>query len=194
MPRRRVQDQNHGLDQALDNSSSASAGCVEPGRRSSCTCRFATFIARSGPCSGRRSPDYGASGLPEDRITVNFTGSAGQSFGAFLPKASRSVSRQRRQRRVRQRAVGRQARGAAADRRDLSGGREHHHRQRIALRRHQRRGLCLWRRGSGSPSATAAPSWSRAWATTDASKMTEDGSSCSADRAEFAAGMSGGLA
>jgi glutamate synthase (NADPH/NADH) large chain len=29
---------------------------------------------------------YGNEGLPEDTIKVNFTGSAGQSFGAFLPK------------------------------------------------------------------------------------------------------------
>src|SRR5262249_54274737 len=28
---------------------------------------------------------YGATGLPDDRIAINFTGSAGQSFGAFLP-------------------------------------------------------------------------------------------------------------
>ncbi len=29
---------------------------------------------------------YGAEGLPEDTIQIKFTGSAGQSFGAFLPK------------------------------------------------------------------------------------------------------------
>jgi glutamate synthase (ferredoxin) len=29
---------------------------------------------------------HGAAGLPEDCITIHFTGSAGQSFGAFLPK------------------------------------------------------------------------------------------------------------
>ena len=29
---------------------------------------------------------YGAAGLPDGAITVNFTGSAGMSFGAFLPK------------------------------------------------------------------------------------------------------------
>src|SRR5207248_1552441 len=29
---------------------------------------------------------YGAEGLPEDTIEINFTGSAGQSFGAFMPK------------------------------------------------------------------------------------------------------------
>lgn len=31
------------------------------------------------------SRQYGAAGLPEDTIKINFTGSAGQSFGAFLP-------------------------------------------------------------------------------------------------------------
>ena len=29
---------------------------------------------------------YGGAGLPDDTIIVNFTGSAGQSFGAFLPR------------------------------------------------------------------------------------------------------------
>lgn len=32
------------------------------------------------------SKRYGAEGLPEDTIRIHFTGSAGQSFGAFLPK------------------------------------------------------------------------------------------------------------
>ncbi|MCM3672210.1 glutamate synthase large subunit [Mesobacillus maritimus] len=32
------------------------------------------------------SKRYGEDGLPEDTITLRFTGSAGQSFGAFLPK------------------------------------------------------------------------------------------------------------
>src|SRR4029077_11971797 len=29
---------------------------------------------------------WGAEGLPEDTIEIHFTGSAGQSFGAFMPK------------------------------------------------------------------------------------------------------------
>src|ERR1700730_16107059 len=29
---------------------------------------------------------YGADGLPDDTIRIHFTGSAGQSFGAFLPR------------------------------------------------------------------------------------------------------------
>ena len=32
------------------------------------------------------SKRYGEEGLPEDTITLRFTGSAGQSFGAFIPK------------------------------------------------------------------------------------------------------------
>ena len=32
------------------------------------------------------SKQYGEEGLPEDTITLRFTGSAGQSFGAFIPK------------------------------------------------------------------------------------------------------------
>jgi len=36
--------------------------------------------------SGRISSLYGEDGLPDDTITVKFTGTAGQSFGAFLSK------------------------------------------------------------------------------------------------------------
>ncbi|MFP9216712.1 hypothetical protein, partial [Enterococcus faecalis] len=32
------------------------------------------------------SKRYGEEGLPEDTIKLHFTGSAGQSFGAFVPK------------------------------------------------------------------------------------------------------------
>ena len=30
---------------------------------------------------------YGAAGLPDDTISLTFFGSAGQSFGAFVPRA-----------------------------------------------------------------------------------------------------------
>src|SRR4029077_17453233 len=36
--------------------------------------------------SGEVARRYGAEGLPEDTIQIKFTGSAGQSFGAFLAK------------------------------------------------------------------------------------------------------------
>ena len=80
--------QDHGLDRALDNE----------------------LIARSRPAIEQRAPvaistpirnvnrtvgtllgyevtrRWGAAGLPDDTIRIRFTGSAGQSFGAFLPK------------------------------------------------------------------------------------------------------------
>jgi len=34
----------------------------------------------------RNHARWGAEGLPEDTIELHFTGSAGQSFGAFIPK------------------------------------------------------------------------------------------------------------
>ena len=115
-----------------------------------------------------------STGLPDDTITGPFTGSAGQSLGAFCStRHSRSASRGRRQRLLRQGPV------RAADHRarcrpegvDLRSRREHHRRQRGPLRRHRRRGLLPGRRrASASACATAAPRRSsKASATTAAS-------------------------
>jgi glutamate synthase (ferredoxin) len=86
--RRALRAQDHGLDRALDN----------------------LLIARAAPALERREPvelrlpirnehravgtmlgsevtrRYGGAGLPDDTIRVHFTGSAGQSFGAFVPR------------------------------------------------------------------------------------------------------------
>jgi glutamate synthase (NADPH) large chain len=86
--RRAVCAQDHGLDRALDND----------------------LIARAAPALERREPveialpirnahrtvgtmlgsevtrRFGGDGLPDDTIRIHFTGSAGQSFGAFLPR------------------------------------------------------------------------------------------------------------
>ena len=83
-----VRPQDHGLDRALDNE----------------------LIARCGPALERREPveldlpirnvnrtvgtmlgaeitrRWGAEGLPDDTVRIRFTGSAGQSFGAFVPR------------------------------------------------------------------------------------------------------------
>jgi glutamate synthase (NADPH) large chain len=37
--------------------------------------------------SAEISRKYGEAGLPDDTITVDFNGNAGQSFGAFGPRA-----------------------------------------------------------------------------------------------------------
>ena len=52
---------------------------------------------------------HGATGLPDDTIRITFTGSAGQSFGAFVPRGHDDDAGRRRQRRLRQGTVGRQA-------------------------------------------------------------------------------------
>ena len=84
-----VRPQDHGLDRALDNE----------------------LIARCEPALERREPvaldlpirnvnrtvgtmlgaeitkrRWGAEGLPDDTVRIRFTGSAGQSFGAFVPR------------------------------------------------------------------------------------------------------------
>ena len=111
-------------------------------RRSRSRCRSATPIAPPARCSATRSRRrYGGAGLPDDTIRVSFTGSAGQSFGAFLPRgitlslegdANDFVGKGLSGGRL----VVRPPRGARVRRR-----RERHHRQRRALRRHQRRGV-----------------------------------------------------
>jgi glutamate synthase (ferredoxin) len=87
VPTRRVHDQDHGLDKALDNllvelakDALESAKAVElqlPIRNANRT--VGTIL---GSEVTRR---YSGDGLPDDTIRIKFTGSAGQSFGAFIP-------------------------------------------------------------------------------------------------------------
>jgi glutamate synthase (ferredoxin) len=85
--RRCVQPQDHGLAQALDNELIKAA---EPAltSRKRIDLRFPirnvnrTVGTMLGAELTRR---YGSLGLPEDTIHIRFTGSAGQSFGAFVP-------------------------------------------------------------------------------------------------------------
>ena len=75
-------------------------------------------------------------------IHFKFTGSAGQSFGAFLANGITMELEGRRQRLRRQRPVRRPASSIRPKPQgSLRRGREHHHRQRRAVRRHRRQGL-----------------------------------------------------
>ena len=51
---------------------------------------------------------YGGKGLPDDTIRIQFTGSAGQSFGAFVPRGVHDAARGRLERLLRQGPLGRQ--------------------------------------------------------------------------------------
>jgi glutamate synthase domain-containing protein 2/glutamate synthase domain-containing protein 1/glutamate synthase domain-containing protein 3 len=85
--RRKMQTQDHGLDQALDHALIAKAG---PALESK-TPVSATFGIRNvhrtvgAMLGGEIARRYGSDGLPDNTIHFKFTGSAGQSFGAFVP-------------------------------------------------------------------------------------------------------------
>jgi glutamate synthase domain-containing protein 3 len=85
--RRKVQEQDHGLDKALDHALiKQAAPALES--KTPVTGSFAirnvhrTVGAMLGGEIARR---YGSEGLPDETIHFKFTGSAGQSFGAFVP-------------------------------------------------------------------------------------------------------------
>jgi len=84
--RRCQTSQDHGLDQALDYTLIRHAGpALETGAAVDVALPIRNVHRTVGAMlSGEVSRRYGSEGLPEDRVRFRFTGSAGQSFGAFL--------------------------------------------------------------------------------------------------------------
>ncbi|WP_167096591.1 glutamate synthase large subunit [Mycobacterium sp. DL592] len=80
--------QDHGLDKALDQQLIVmSREALDSGT----PVRFSTTIANTNRTVGTMlghelTKAYGANGLPDGTIDITFTGSAGNSFGAFVPK------------------------------------------------------------------------------------------------------------
>jgi len=79
--------QEHGLDRALDQTLIAdSAEALEHRRPVHLELPIRNVNRTVGALLGHEvTKRYGAGGLPEDTIDITFTGSAGQSFGAFVP-------------------------------------------------------------------------------------------------------------
>jgi glutamate synthase domain-containing protein 2/glutamate synthase domain-containing protein 1/glutamate synthase domain-containing protein 3 len=86
--RRCVQAQDHGLDQALDYKLIEHARDALESRSPIEIKLPIRNIHRTvgAMLSGEIARRYGSAGLPDDTIRFQFTGSAGQSFGAFLAK------------------------------------------------------------------------------------------------------------
>ncbi len=86
--RHQTKFQDHGLAQALDNTLiQLCEGALEDGRPVSLELPIRNVNRTVGTMLGcELTRRYGAAGLPDDTIEVRFTGSAGQSFGAFVPK------------------------------------------------------------------------------------------------------------
>jgi glutamate synthase (NADPH/NADH) large chain len=80
--------QDHGLVDALDNELIARcAPALEDGRRVELTLPIRNVNRSVGTMLGSRlTKKWGGAGLPDDTISLRFTGSAGQSFGAFVPR------------------------------------------------------------------------------------------------------------
>jgi glutamate synthase (NADPH/NADH) large chain len=83
-----VTSQDHGLDKALDNTLIQLAeGALEEGRPVRLDLPIRNVNRTVGTMLGYEvTRRWGGEGLPDDTIDISFRGSAGQSFGAFLPR------------------------------------------------------------------------------------------------------------
>jgi glutamate synthase (NADPH/NADH) large chain len=86
--RHQTQGQNHGLEEILDRQIIAAAWPAIEGKR---PVTLAFPIRNANRATGTMlgyeiTRRHGGAGLPDDTITLQFTGSAGQSFGAFVPR------------------------------------------------------------------------------------------------------------
>jgi glutamate synthase (NADPH/NADH) large chain len=86
-PRRHTTGQDHGLDRALDNTLiQLSEGALADGSPVTLDLPVRNVNRTVGTMLGYEvTRRWGGRGLPDNTIHVRFTGSAGQSFGAFLP-------------------------------------------------------------------------------------------------------------
>jgi len=86
--RRRIREQDHGLSDALDNDLIRAAMPALERRE---PVDLKAYIRNADRTVGTMlgyevTRRYGGPGLPDDTIRVTFTGTAGQSFGAFIPR------------------------------------------------------------------------------------------------------------
>ncbi|MGN6751277.1 MAG: glutamate synthase subunit alpha, partial [Intrasporangium sp.] len=86
--RHRTKAQDHGLEKALDNTLiQLCEGALRSGDKVRLDLPVRNVNRTVGTMLGYEvTTRWGAEGLPDDTIDVTLTGSAGQSFGAFLPR------------------------------------------------------------------------------------------------------------
>ncbi|MCT2536357.1 glutamate synthase large subunit [Aquibacillus koreensis] len=84
-----IEKQDHKIDQSLDMTEILPAvqKAIDNKEKVEASFSIRNINRVAGTIVGSEiSKRYGEEGLPEDTITLRFTGSAGQSFGAFVPK------------------------------------------------------------------------------------------------------------
>jgi glutamate synthase (ferredoxin) len=82
-------DQDHGLERSLDITTllGICRPAIERGEKVSAKLPIRNVNRVVGTITGSEvTKRWGAAGLPDDTIRIQFTGSAGQSFGAFMPR------------------------------------------------------------------------------------------------------------
>ncbi|MEU6642455.1 glutamate synthase large subunit [Saccharomonospora sp. NPDC046836] len=86
--RHQVVTQDHGLDRALDNTLIQLAeGALSSGDRVRLELPVRNVNRTVGTMLGSEvTKRWGGEGLPDDTVDITFTGTAGQSFGAFIPR------------------------------------------------------------------------------------------------------------
>ncbi len=86
--RHRIREQDHGLDRALDNTLiQLCEGALLDAQPVNLELPVRNVNRTVGTMLGSLvTKRYGAQGLPDNTIDLTFTGSAGQSFGAFIPR------------------------------------------------------------------------------------------------------------
>ncbi|MEV0928487.1 glutamate synthase large subunit [Streptomyces spongiicola] len=91
--RHQLVEQDHGLEKALDNelirlaADALSAATAEEAQPVRAQVAIRNINRTVGTMLGHEvTRRYGGAGLPDDTVDITFTGSAGQSFGAFLPR------------------------------------------------------------------------------------------------------------
>ncbi|MGH8596538.1 MAG: glutamate synthase-related protein, partial [Gammaproteobacteria bacterium] len=86
---RAIRPQDHGLDRSLDRTTLVPqcGAALERGERVELALPIRNVNRTVGTILGYElTKRYGGTGLPDDTIKINFNGSAGQSFGAFVPR------------------------------------------------------------------------------------------------------------
>jgi glutamate synthase domain-containing protein 2/glutamate synthase domain-containing protein 1/glutamate synthase domain-containing protein 3 len=88
-PRFKQMEQDHGLEKSLDMTQllDLCKAAIENGEKVVAELPIRNVNRVVGTITGSEiTRKYGSAGLPEDKIQIRFKGSAGQSFGAFLPR------------------------------------------------------------------------------------------------------------
>ncbi|GFH35165.1 glutamate synthase large subunit [Streptomyces pacificus] len=91
--RHQLVEQDHGLEKALDNeliklsADALAAATAQEAQPVRAQVAIRNINRTVGTMLGHEvTRRYGGAGLPDDTVDITFTGSAGQSFGAFLPR------------------------------------------------------------------------------------------------------------